>query len=275
MKLLIAVDMEGITGVTSWEHVTPGHTEYGRFRQVMTQDVNAAVRGAYDGGADEVLVADGHWNSSNILVEELDPRARINTGTPSPFSMVQGIDQGVEAAFFVGYHARAGAQNAILDHTWSSRTVMNLWINDALSGETGLNAAVCGHFGAPVLLVSGDQTVCAEAHDLIGALEAVIVKRASGRQAADCLPPSQTQELIQQAAARAVRRFKAGDHPRPYRPDQPLTLRLEFHYSDMGDRAALLPGARRLDGRTIEFSAEDMPAAYWAFRAAVNLGKGE
>lgn len=273
MKLLIAVDMEGISGVTAWDHVTPGHAEYARFRRVMTQDVNAAVRGAFEGGAGEVLVADGHWNSGNILVEELDPRARINTGTPSPFSMVQGIDQGVQAAFFIGYHARAGAQNAILDHTWSSRTVMNVWLNGELTGETGLNAAVCGHFGAPLLLLTGDQTVCAEAQGLIGGLETVTVKRASGRQAAECLPPPVAQELIQQAAARAVRRYLAGDHPLPYRPAQPLAVRVEFHYSDMADRAALLPGARRLDGRTLEFEAADMPAAYWAFRAAVSLAR--
>jgi len=96
MKILIASDMEGITGVTTWDQVTPGHVEYTRFRRLMTQDVNAAIRGAFDSGADEIIVADGHWNGSNIMVEELDPRARLNTGSPSPFSMMQGIDESVD-----------------------------------------------------------------------------------------------------------------------------------------------------------------------------------
>jgi D-amino peptidase len=135
MKILIAVDMEGITGVTTWDQVTPGHVEYGRFRKLMTQDVNAAVRGAYESGADEVIVADGHWNASNILIEEIDPRAKLNCGSPSPFSMMEGIDESVDAVFFIGYHARNGSPYAILDHTWSSRAVANVWLNDILTGE--------------------------------------------------------------------------------------------------------------------------------------------
>ncbi len=269
MKILIAVDMEGISGVTSWDHVNPGHPEYSRFRRVMTADVNAAVRGAFDGGASEVIVADGHWNSGNVLVEELDARARISTGTPSPFSMVNGIDDSVSAVFLVGYHARAGTRNAILDHTWSNKLVMNVWLNGVLTGETGLNAAVCGHFGAPVMLVTGDQSVCAEAASLLGDIDTAVVKQASGRYAAECLPPPVAQRLISEAAARAAQRVTAGAALPPYRPGLPVTLRVEFHASDMADRAMLLPGVRRLDGRNIEFSSPDMPAAYWTFRAVM------
>lgn len=273
MKILIAVDMEGISGVTSWDHVHPGHAEYFRFRHVMTADVNAAVLGAFAGGASEVIIADGHWNSGNVLVEELDSRAHISTGTPSPFSMVNGIDGSVSAVFFVGYHARAGTQHAILDHTWSNKLVMNVWLNGELTGETGLNAAVCGHFGAPVMLVTGDQSVCAEARSLLGDLETVEVKQASGRFAADCLPPAVAQKMIEEAAARAAQRVAAGAVTAPYRPAEPVTLRVELHYSDMADRAMLLPGIQRLDGRTIEFASPDMPTAYWTFRAAMMAGR--
>ena len=77
MKILIAVDMEGITGVTTWDQVTPGHAEYTRFRKLMTQDVNAAIRGACEAGADDIVVADGHSSGTNILLEELDPKAII------------------------------------------------------------------------------------------------------------------------------------------------------------------------------------------------------
>src|SRR5512138_3122292 len=96
MKILISVDMEGVTGVTTWDQVTPGQAEYARFRRLMTGDVNAAIRGAFAGGAEQVIVSDGHWNGSNILVEELESRAVLNSGSPSPFSMVQGIEQGVD-----------------------------------------------------------------------------------------------------------------------------------------------------------------------------------
>ena len=176
MKILIATDMEGITGVTTWDHVTPGHAEYGRFRRLMTQDVNAAIRGASEAGADDIIVADGHWNGSNILVEELDPRGRLNSGSPSPLSMMQGIDESVDGVMFVGYHARNGTPNAVLDHTWSSKTVANVWLNDILTGEFGLNGALAGHFGVPVIMATGDQTACGQIVEQLGDMETAIVK---------------------------------------------------------------------------------------------------
>lgn len=274
MKILIAVDMEGISGVTCWEHVTPGHAEYERFRKVMTAEVNAAIEGAYAGGAKEVLVADGHWNSGNILIEELDRRARLNCGTPSPFSMVEGVQDGMDGAMFVGYHARAGTANAILDHTWSSKCVANLWVNDLLMGESGLNAAVCGHFNVPVLLVSGDQSLCAEASEMLGTPETVVVKQASGRASASCLAPQVAQDLIRQAAARAVQRLVHHLAPPPFRLPEPIHVVVELFYSEMADKAALLPGAKRLDGRRVEIYAASMPEAYRSFRAAVALARG-
>jgi len=155
MKLLIAADMEGVTGVVSWDHVDARTAEYQRFRRLMTADVNAAVEGALAAGAGDILVTDGHASSGNLLIEELHPQARLNTGTPSPFSMVQCAQDGLDAALFVGYHARVGTVHAILDHTWSSARVADVWLNGRPVGETGLNAAVCGAYGAPVLLVTG------------------------------------------------------------------------------------------------------------------------
>src|SRR5512133_3368024 len=228
MKILIAVDMEGITGVTTWDQVTPGHAEYVRFRKLMTEDVNAAIRGAYDAGADEVIVADGHWDGSNILIEELDPRARLNTGSPSPFSMMQGIDEAIDGVMFIGYHARNGSPNAVLDHTWSSKTVANVWLNDLLTGEYGLNAAVAGHFAAPVIMVSGDQTACAQVKELLGEVETAVVKQATGRFAGECLAPPVTQEMICRSAQRAVERLAQGDSPDPFVLDMPITVTIEF-----------------------------------------------
>lgn len=273
MKILIAADMEGVTGVVSWDHVDAQHPEYQRFRKLMTGDVNAAIRGAFEGGAEDVIVSDGHGSGRNILIEDLDPRARLNSGSPSPLSMVQGADSGIAAAMFVGYHARVGSVHGILDHTWSSSTVYSVKVNGQLLGETGWNAAVCGHYGAPVIMVSGDQTVCAEARDLLGAVETAEVKQASSRMAALCLPPEVSQRLIQDAAARAVRRLHEGKAPAPFRVTTPVTLGVELMTGEMADKAMLLPGLRRTGGRAIEFTAENVPAAYGLFRAMVTVAR--
>jgi D-amino peptidase len=274
MKILIAADMEGITGVVNWDQVTSTHPEYTRFRRLMTEDVNAAIGGALSAGATDILVADGHSHGYNILIEELNPRARLNSGNGSPLGMVQGIDASIDGVFFVGYHACAGSKNAILDHTWSSATVSGVWLNDLLVGEAGLNAAVCGHFNVPVLMITGDQTVCGEAKALLGNLEVAVVKQASGRTSAECLPPALAHEKICEAAARAVQKHLSQQSPPPFRLPAPIQIRVTFFSSDMADRASLLPGVERVNGREISFSSPDMPTAYRAFRAAVSLARG-
>jgi D-amino peptidase len=270
MKILIATDMEGITGVTTWDQVTPGHAEYARFRRLMTQDVNAAIRGAGEAGADEIIVTDGHWNGSNILIEELDPRGRLNTGSPSQFSMMEGIDESVDGVFFIGYHARNGTPNAILDHTWSSKTVANVWLNDVLTGEYGLNAALAGHFSVPVIMVSGDQTACAQVTDLLGEMETAVVKHATGRFAAECLAPQVAQEVIYTSAARAMSRLAESDIPDPFMLDSPVRVMVEFFTSDMADRATRIPFTKR-EGTCVSFSTQEIASAYSGFRAMVML----
>jgi len=273
MKILIAADMEGVTGVVHWDHVTPGHEEYPRFRRLMTGDVNAAIRGAFEAGADEVIVTDGHDAGRNILIEELDPRARLNAGTPAPLAMVQGVDSGVSGVIFVGYHARIGTPDAILDHTWSSTRVANLWLNGQPTGEIGLNAAVCGHFDVPVIMISGDQSACAEAAELLSSIETAAVKHAVGRMAAECLPPEVTHAAIYSAAAQAVSCLRAEDAPSPFRPQTPISIAIEFTHSEMADGATVLPGAHRPEGKRVELTADDMPTAYRLFQAAVALAE--
>jgi D-amino peptidase len=270
MKILIASDMEGVTGVVNWDQVTPGHAEYARFRQLMTGDVNAAVRGAFEAGADEVVVADGHWNGSNILIEELDSRARLNSGSPSPLAMMQSMDESIGGVLFVGYHARQGSQNAVLDHTWSNTCVSNVWLNNMPAGEYTLNAALAGHFNVPILMISGDQTVCAQAVEQIGKLETAIVKHATGHFSADCLPPDASQKLIQAAAQRGVKRLIKKTAPKPFVLKTPIKVTVELNSSDMADKAMLMPSVTR-EGLRLTFMAEDMPKAYSAFRALVMI----
>ena len=273
MKILIAADMEGITGVTNWDQVNSSHAEYARFRRLMTGDVNAAVDGAFTAGADEVLVTDGHGYGNNILREELDWRAHLNSGLGSPLSIVQGVDSGVDGVIFVGYHASAGSWHAILDHTYSSSSIANVWLNDVRVGEVGLNAALCAQFDVPVLMVTGDQTVCGEARELLGPVEVAVVKHAVARMSAECLPPQVTADLICEAAARAVTQLKNGQPPPLFKQNSPVQLQVEFFNSEMGDKASLLPGTQREGGRMLFYAGPDMLTVYRTFRAMVALAR--
>jgi D-amino peptidase len=272
MKILIAADMEGITGVVHWDQVDPAHAEYQRFRKLMTDDVNAAIRGAFAGGATTVIVTDGHNNGRNILIEDLDSRATLNSGSPAPLSMVSGVDQDVDGVMFVGYHGRMGAVNAILDHTWSDECGSGLWINERAFGEAGLNGAVCGHFDVPVIMASGDQTLCAEVREFFGnQIETAQVKKATSRMAAECLPPAETSKLIEEVAKRAAINLKSKKAPKPFKVTKPIKMTVEFIQSDMADRAALMPQAKRTVDRRVEYTADDMITIYQAFRTQLAL----
>ena len=271
MKILIAADMEGISGVVNWEQVKPGTSEWQRFRRIMTEDVNAAISGALEAGVEEIMVSDGHWNSDNIMIDLLNPRATYNYGTPRPLSMVEGIDQGVDAVFFIGFHARVGTQSAILDHTWSNIVVGNVWLNEQIVGETGLNAALAGHFNVPVLLISGDQAVNKEARDLIPGIQTVVVKQASGRYAANCLHPKQAQKLIQDGARMAIQAFQNGEGPEMFKVKQPVQAKIELKSTELADRAQIVPGVQRISAKDIVFVAEDMPTAFQTFKTVVAL----
>jgi D-amino peptidase len=270
MKILIASDMEGITGVVNWDQVTPGHFEYPRFRKLMTQDVNAAIRGAFAGGATEVIVADGHSSGMNILIEELDPGARLNSNLSAPHSMMQGIDESINGVIFIGYHARQGSALAVCDHTWSSKCVSNIWLNGILVGEFGLNGGLAGYYGVPVIMVSGDQTACAQTVELLGEMETAVVKIATSRFSAECLPPQVTEKLIGEAAQRAVQNLRSRISPEPFILETPVVVTVDLATSDMADRAGRIPGTIR-DGNRVSIETPDMNAAYTAFRVMLSM----
>jgi len=266
MKVLISVDMEGITGVVSQSHTDYTTAEYQRFRRLMTGDANAAIEGALAGGATDIVVNDSHGNMDNILIEELNPAARLISGSPKPFSMMEGIGSDVDAVFFVGYHARAGSAPAVHDHTWSSMQIYAATLNGQPMGEIRLNAALAGHFSVPVVLVTGDQLATAEAREVLGDVETVTVKIARGRCAADCLPPAKSAPIIRQAAQKALERKRA-----PFVVQPPITLGIEFVRSIQAERAELMPGAKRTGARSVEWAGEDMVSVYRTWRAFVYL----
>jgi D-amino peptidase len=256
--------MEGICGVTAWSHVEPDRPEYARFRLIMTTEVNAAIEGAIEGGVDQITVVDGHYEGRNILLENLHPRAKLITGSPAPLSMVEGV-QNSDVAMFIGYHARSGTPNAILDHTWSDR-VRFLSINDQEIGEIGFNAAVCGSFNVPIVMLSGDRAACDEAIDLLGQIETVAVKSAVGRFAAECLSIDVAHQMIREAAARTVK-----ERPAPFTFISPSHVVVEFAHTGHIDRALRIPGTHRIGGTRIEFQSEDILTAYNTFRAIVAI----
>ncbi len=281
MNILISVDMEGIAGVVAGNHASSSHKEYERFRKLMTAEANAAVEGALAGGATRVVVNDSHAGMSNILIEELNPAAELISGSPKPFAMMQGIGPEVDAAFLVGYHGASGAGAAVLEHTWCG-PVIELRLNEHIVGETGLNAALAGAFGVPVVLVTGDRAVAEEARALLGEIETVAVKDGVARTAAQCLHPQVAQERIRQAAERATKlvaeratKLVAERATKlitmPFIVPPPITLRVVFYRAAHVDMAELIPGSRRVDGRTVEWTGDDMPTVYKVFRAMATL----
>ena len=272
VRVYISVDMEGIAGVVHEAQTDPSDpacaAEYARFRRLMTAEANAAVEGAVAAGATRVVVNDSHWFMRNLLAEELHHAAELVAGDPKPRSMVQGIDEqeGFDAALFVGYHARAGSRNAILDHTYADR-IYEVRLNGKPVGELGINAAFAGVCGVPVALVSGDSALAAEAKDLLGdGVSTVIVKEAVSRHAARSVAPAVACRMIRDEATRTLKRKHA-----PFVLPAPIALEVHFAQTIHADMAALCPGATRTAGRTVAFSHADYREVFRVWRVLLNL----
>jgi D-amino peptidase len=270
MRVYISVDMEGVAGVVHEDQTDPTDPrhvgEYNRFRRLMTSEANAAVEGALAAGATRVLVNDSHWLMRNLLAEELHPATELLSGGPKLRSMVEGVDLGFDAAMFVGYHAMAGTASAVIDHTYTS-LVHEVRLNGRPAGELAINAALAGIHGVPVVLVSGDQALAAEAKDLLGdGVEAVVVKQAVGRFAARSVSPAESCRRIREGATAALRR-----RHEPLALPPPIKLEVEFAFTQMADMAELVPGSVRTGGRTIEYTHDDYGEVFRAWRALYNL----
>ena len=280
MKVLISADMEGTCGVVSWIHVNalevaplgePVNTgEYERARLRMTREVNAAITGAYEGGAEEVIVNDSHDGQRNLLPEELDPRARYITGSDKPLGMMQGVDlDGIGAVFFTGYHARSGTPNGPLAHTWNG-WIQDVRIDGRSTGEFGINAAIAGHFGIPVTLVTGDRLAVAQTRDWCGdGVVGVSVKDGLSTFAAIHMHPTRAQELIRAGAADAVR---ATAGVAPYRLPAGCRVEIDVDHQARADQMQLVPGVTRVAPRTIGYAPADGLEFIRIFRAVAKIG---
>ena len=257
MKAYISLDMEGATGIVSPEQVRPGSQEYPFGRAMQAHDLAAVLEGLKEEGVVDVLVNDSHWNMTNLDIGRLPAGTRLISGSPKPLSMVEGVG-GCDAAFFLCYHAMAGTEKAVLDHTLSGTTVHDVVLNGLKVGETGINAALCGVLGVPVALVTGDLAACWEAESLMGPeLVTCGVKEGHGRHSAELLPPQETATLLREAARQAVRRAAAGSAPRLVL-EPPFVMDLTLHRTIQADAAAFAPGSYRLDGRTLRYESQDL-----------------
>jgi D-amino peptidase len=258
MKVFISVDMEGVTGLTDPEDVLPDGADYQRGRVFMTGDANAAVLGAYDAGATEVLVNDSHWIMRNLLLEQLDPRARVIKGFHKPMCMVQGLDASYDAIVFVGYHSCAGTEGGVLNHTLLGKEVQNLFLNGEPIGETRLNSLLAGHFGVAVAFVAGDTAVCKEAQGVLGNdLPTFAVKDGIDMFTASCLHPQVAQQGIRETVAQALREKGR----QPYWVPPPHNFSFEWSSTTIACACEYIPGVRRPSPRVTEFRTEDLPSA--------------
>jgi D-amino peptidase len=258
VRIVVFADMEGVAGICRWEQVQAGGALYQEGRRLYTEEVNAAVRGAFDGGATEVVVLDCHGaggeaSFNSLVPDRLDDRCEFvvqNAWTEH----TEPLEHGCDAALLIGMHAMAGSPRGVLSHTVSSTSWHELRFNGTPVGEVGIDAALCGTFDCPVALVTGDDVVCEEAAALLGdTLHTAAVKRGLGRFSARHLPPARARAMIEAAATQAVR--DAGGAP-VYDPGAPCTIEVELATPDHADRYGHRAGVTVRDGRRLASVAD-------------------
>ncbi|CAL9585588.1 D-aminopeptidase [Streptomyces sp. enrichment culture] len=267
MKILVSADMEGATGVTWPADVLPGTPQWERCRPMFTSDVNAAVLGFFDGGADEVLVNEAHWTMRNLLLEQLDERVEMLTGRHKSLSMVEGVQHGdVDGIAFVGYHCGAGSEG-VLAHTYLANSLTGVWLDGVRASEGLLNARVVAEFGVPVVLVTGDDLTCADAAGYAPDALTVAVKDHVSRYAAVCRTPARTAADIRaaakSAAALAVRRDPVSRGPH--------TVEMEFDAEHLAMAATVVPGVERTGERRAAYTSGTMYEGIRTFKAVTTV----
>ena len=255
MKVYIHTDLEGVTGLDEEEQRQFDKKDlYHQSCEKLMLDVNAAVAGAFDGGADHVVVMDGHAGSQrlNFIMDMLDERAEYDARDDEPWW--GKLADGCDGTFFVGAHAMAGPLTGFLDHTQSSASIFSYYVNGRKVGELGLWATVAGGFGVPMLMVSGDEAACAEARAFFDPIETAAVKQGVGRNRAIAYPADEARERIRNAARESLALVGKA---LPFQPISPMEIKVEYTRSDYCDGVSRLEGVERLDARTVRIIARD------------------
>ena len=265
---MISIDMEGISGIVDWAEVDRNNSEYAFARKLMVGDLNAAVEGALAAGVEEVVVSDAHGGMRNMRPEDVHEAAYLVRGSPKPNSMMEGIDDGFDAALYVGYHSMKGTENGIMCHTISGSAVDGVFINGRETGEFGLNSALAGFYGVPSVFLAGDYAATREAEAFVPGITTAAVKWAVGRYSAKCLHPKESGRLITAKVKEAL--FKP--FPPPRRVEEPVEVKIRFTSSTMCDLVSLIPSFKRVEGRTMRGEYPDYQTAINALRAGIYLG---
>jgi D-amino peptidase len=257
LKVYISADMEGIGGVVSPEQLGPTGFEYARAREWMTAEVLAAIQGAREAGATEIVISDSHGNGQNLLIDQLPADIRVIRSWPRPLMMMEGIDSTFDAAVFIGYHSATTNVNGVRAHTISSARLTGVYLNGTAVPEAGINAAIAGHFGVPVVMISGDDAAVREAQALIGPMEGAEVKRALSFHSANTLTPKAAQELIRQKVRAGIERRS---QLRPWILRGPINLDISFKNYRPAEMLAYLPIVERRDAHTVRYAGPNMIA---------------
>jgi D-amino peptidase len=254
-RIFVSVDMEGIGGVVTDQQLGPPGFEYQRFRELMTEEANAAIAGAREAGAVEFVVADSHGNFQNLLVEKLPADVQLVRGTPRPLGMMQGIDDSFDGVVYVGYHSSTVNTEGVRAHTFSSANLADVRLGGVPVSEGSWNAAIAGHFGVPVLAVSGDEAAVKEVQRLVPGVEGAVVKWPYAFHSARVLSPEASRAAIKDAVKRGVARWT---QIAPVRAKTPLEVEIRFKAYRPAEMVTWLPLFQRVDAHAIRFTARDM-----------------
>jgi D-amino peptidase len=266
MKIFLSSDMEGTAGVVDWEQCVGDGPEAAAGRRLLLAEVNAAIEGAVEGGATEIVVNDSHSKMRNLPADELAGAASYISGSHKPMYMMQGMDDSFDAVLFVSYHGSIGAP-AGLSHTYNPRAVTEARLNGTVTGEAGINALVAAHYGVPVVLVTGDRVACEETAALVPGVHSAVVKEHVSRLAAHSLHPVAARSLIREQAAAAVAGAKDASPP----PLSPGVLEVSVRTTDIAEAATWVRGVDRTGPRELRIEGADLLTTYRAFCAAILL----
>lgn len=255
LKLYISVDLEGVVGTMTGDHLGPGGFEYQAARQWQTQEVLAAIEAARESGVTEILISDSHGNGENLLLDLLPEDVMVVRSWPRPLAMMEGIDSTFDAAIFLGYHASTLNPDGVRAHTMSSGNLAGIWLNEMPMPEAGINAAIAGHFGVPVVMISGDDAAVAEAQDVIGDIEGAVLKWSISFHAATTMMPAAAYRLIGEKVRAALGRL---DEFQPYVLPKPITVDVRFKNYRPSQVLAYLPIVERTDSHSIRYVGSDM-----------------
>jgi D-amino peptidase len=269
VKIWISFDMEGVAGIVDWEQCRPsGGARYAVGCQLMLDEVNAAIEGAIAGGATEVVLNDSHGTMANLDPRLVAGEASYIAGRHKPLYMMQGLDETVDAVFFVGYHGSISGRPSTLSHTYNPEVFAAARVNGDEVGESGINALVAEHYGVPIAFVSGDAITWAETEKYAPGAVNVVTKESITRFSSANLHPAESCRRIRAGAEEAVRRVAAGAVGTPGIA-RPARLELDVQTADMAEVATWARGTERTGERTVAITGEDLLAVFRSF-VAVN-----